>query len=200
MPESPVLARDAGHPAETPEPPAASRIPPPEPVTLAVAGTAVLVLDLTQRATLASPDALAFRSALGDFLDRARRAGAALAFTASASERDTPLVRECRRRKSEPVFFPDAFDKMRDPAVPEFLAAAGCQRLVITGASANNAVMNTAIGAARHFLYELYIPLDGVYGARAYEFEYAMYHLSHMPASARRPRFTELGLIELARR
>ena len=74
---------------------------------------------------------------------------------------------------------------MRSPEVQEFIGSHGSENLVVTGSAANHAVMNTVIGAARHFLYAVWVPLDGVHSSDADTYEYLMYQLSHLPPSAR---------------
>ena len=171
------------------------RIPTPTAVTLPIEETCVLVLDVTIREVLSGEDGQEYCGHLGDFLNRARALNVPVAFTAGLNELDEMIQPKLGRLDAEPVFHPDAYDKMRSTEMLQFIDDHHGKNLIMTGASANNAIMNTVTGAVRHFKYSVYVPLDGSFSARPYEFEYSMYQLGQLPGERPGAIFTTLGSI-----
>lgn len=136
---------------------------------------------------------------LGRFLDRARQSSVPILFTISAAAKGTPgeVAEPLRRRQTEPVLYPDAFDKFMGGKLQDQLIQFGCRSLAIVGSATNFAVLYTATTAARIYRYEVVIPLDGVNAKRQYEHEYAIHQLTILPASTHKQfRFTTLGMME----
>lgn len=103
------------------------------------------------------------------------------------------------RRQSEPVLYPDGFDKFMGGELKGELDKSNCRDLVIVGSATNFAVLYTATTAARIYRYDVVIPLDGVNARRQYEHEYAIHQMTILPASAHKQfRFTKLRMIEFA--
>lgn len=173
-----------------------SRIPEPHPARLEVATTAVLVLDLTTPATAPEPARQQFIADVGGFLEKARGAQVPVIFTGMYSQRDAAPEPLLERRETEPLLYPDGFDKFTGGELQRLLVERRVQNVVVTGASTNICVMYTATTAARIYHYNVYIPLDGVYSEIAYQHEYALHQLSVLPTSATPPRFTTLSMIE----
>lgn len=178
-------------------------IPEPRHISLDPGTTAVAVLDLTTRCL--DPDAPcgALLSRVGEFLGRARVAGAPIAFTVSLRDRGTPrgiVAPSLGRLESESVVSPDSFDKFFGGDLHDVLRGAGAESLVIVGAATNVAVMYTATAAARVYKYDVVIPIDGVAAASRYENDYALHQLHALPGESVRPvRFTTLADITFQR-
>ena len=141
------------------------------------------------------------KTPLGGFLERVRAASVPVVFTISLQFRGTPLgeaAAPLKRRDTEPVLYPDAFDKFAGGELQAILSAAGTENLIVVGSLTNVAVLYTATAAARVHRYNVVIPLDGVNAKSAYEHEYAIHHLTVIPAGAAdRMRFTRLDMIDL---
>jgi nicotinamidase-related amidase len=137
---------------------------------------------------------------LGGFLERARHAAVPIVYTISATGKGTPLgevAGPLQRRASEPILYPDAFDKFMGGDLKAELDRFNCRSLVIVGSATNFAVLYTATTAARIYRYDVVIPLDGVNAKRNYEHEYAIHQMTILPASAHKQfRFSRLGMIE----
>lgn len=80
------------------------------------------------------------------------------------------------------------------------LHVAGIKTLVITGASANGAIIYTATSAVRNYRYDIVIPLDGTVAAGDYEYEYAyaMHQSFVVPGMRDRSRFSTFVMIGFA--
>jgi nicotinamidase-related amidase len=174
--------------------------PEPQPIKLDGKTTSIAVLDLSRRCESLEEVCSELMAPLAQFLERARRAAVPILYTISAAGKDTPLgevAAPLMRRDSEPVLYPDAFDKFMDGALKAALDQRNCRSLIIVGSATNFAVLYTATTAARIFRYEVVVPLDGVNARRKYEHEYAIHQMTILPASAhKRFRFTRLGMIE----
>ena len=172
-------------------------IPRPCDISLDPRTTTVAVLDLTTRCL--DPDAPcgALLSRVGEFLGRARVAGAPIAFTVSLRDRGTPrgiVAPSLGRLESESVVSPDSFDKFFGEELQNVLR--GAESLVIVGAATNVAVMYTATTAARVYKYNVVIPVDGVAAASRYENDYALHQLHALPGGSVSPvQFTTLANI-----
>ena len=99
-----------------------------------------------------------------------------------------------KRRESEPVIYPDGFDKFTGGELQRILEPRGIQTLIITGSATNVAVLYTATTAARIHRYEVIVPVDGVNARTQYAHDYALYQLSVLPGGvSKRIRFTARG-------
>ena len=175
----------------------------PEPQSLTLGGktTSIAVLDLSRRCENPQEVCSNLMIHLAEFLDRARQASVPILYTISAAGKGTPLgevAAPLKRRESEPVLYPDAFDKFMGGALKAELDKRHCCSLIIVGSATNVAVLYTATTAARIFRYDVVIPLDGVNAKRTYEHEYAIHQMTILPASAHKQfRFTKLGMIAI---
>ena len=105
--------------------------------------------------------------------------------------RGTPLgeaAAPLKRRDTEPVLYPDAFDKFAGGELQAILSGAGTENLIVVGSLTNVAVLYTSTAAARVHRYNVIIPLDGVNANSTYEHEYAIHQLGiRDPCRRRRP-------------
>ena len=174
--------------------------PEPKPLELDAATTAIAVLDLSRRCENPQEVCSKLLPLLGEFLARARRASVPIVYTISAAAKGTPLgevAAPLDRRASEPILYPNAFDKFFDGELKRQLERWNCRSLVLVGSATNFAVLYTATTAARIFRYHVIVPLDGVNAKRNYEQEYAIHQMTILPASAHeRFHFTRLAMIE----
>jgi len=173
--------------------------PEPKPIALETKTTAVLVLDLNARCHDPKQVCSKLMPAVGDFLERARASGVPIIHTVSASAKGKPLgevATPLRRRETEPVIYPDAFDKFVGGELQAFLGEKGAKTLIVTGSSTNAAVLYTATTAARMHRYNIVIPMDGVNASRQYEQEYSLHQFTVLPSQANKLfRFTNLSMI-----
>src|SRR5262245_29562479 len=169
------------------------------PLTLDSKSTAILVLDLNARCDDPKQVCSKIVAPVGDFLDKARSASVPIIYSVSASAKGKPigeLAAPLRRKESEAVIYPDAFDKFYGGELQAFLKDKGVKTLIITGSATNNAVLYTATTAARMLRYSIVIPMDGVNASTRYEQEYAIHQLTVLPSEANKLfQFTNLSMI-----
>jgi nicotinamidase-related amidase len=163
------------------------RKPQPEAVRLDPASSAIAVLDLSVRCEDPEQVCSQLMERLGAFLERARAAAMPIVYTNSLQDRGTPrepIAAPLKRRDSEPVLFPDAFDKFYGGELQAFLSSKNVKDLVIVGSSTHVAVLYTATAAARVFRYNVIIPIDGVNATTPLDHDYALHQLKAVPARA----------------
>jgi nicotinamidase-related amidase len=174
-------------------------LPEPKPVTVDVKKTAVLVLDGSQRWSNPEQPCHKLVPGMTKFLKRIREAGMPIIYTISARSRGTPEGEVCSaldRRLSEPVIYPDGFDKFSNGELQSFLKLYDVDTLIITGYRSNISVLNTATKATRELKYQAIIPVDGIGAKTDYEQEYTLFHFTVLPDQAARLfRFTTLDMI-----
>lgn len=172
--------------------------PEPGPVEANSQTTAVLVLDLSARCEDPDLTCFALLPGVAGFLEKARAAAVPIIFSVSASARGTPfekVAQPLQRRESEPVIYPDGFDKFTGGELQRILEQRGAKTLIILGSATNVAVLYTATTAARIHRYEVIVPVDGVNARSQYAHEYSLYQLSVLPGGVnQRFRFTTLRM------
>jgi nicotinamidase-related amidase len=101
-----------------------------------------------------------------------------------------------RRRDTEPVLYPDSFDKFFGGELQNFLSERSVKNLVVVGSLTNVAVLYTSSSAGRVYGYEVVIPLDGVNALSKYEHEYAIHQFTILPRETNKKfHFTTLSKI-----
>ncbi|MFC1816043.1 cysteine hydrolase family protein [Thermodesulfobacteriota bacterium] len=176
------------------------KLPGPEPITVDVNKTAILVLDGSQR--WGNPELPCNRliPAIPKFLDRAREVGLPIIYTVSFRNKGTPegqVYTGLNRRPCEPAIYPDGFDKFTGGELQSYLNAYNMDTLIITGYRSNISVLNTATKATRELNYNVIIPIDGMTAITDYEQEYTLFHFTVLPAQAAELfTFTMLDMID----
>ena len=170
-----------------------------KPLTVDSKTTAILVLDLNARCDDPKQVCSKITAAVGEFLDKARAAGAPIIYTVSAAAKGKPLGElaiPLKKQEGELVIYPDGFDKFVGGELQAWLKDKGAKTLVITGSSANAAILYTATTAARMHRYSIVIPMDGVNASTPYEQEYSLHQFTVLPSQANKLfQFTRLSMI-----
>lgn len=173
--------------------------PEPKPISLDIQSTAVVVLDLSTRCVDPKEVCSKLLQPIGEFLERVRTCGVPIIFTVSASAKGTPLAEVApalRRRATEPVIYPDAFDKFTGGELHEFLSKIRAKSLIVVGSSTNIAVLYTCSTAARVYNYKIILPLDGINTRTQYEHDYSLHQFTVLPHDANKQfHFTNLSMI-----
>lgn len=173
----------------------------PQPLKLSPATTAVVVLDLNKSSYDPKHPSYSLFEPAKAFLERARSASIPIVFTVVVWEKDTPdgaVAEPLARRVSEPVLYPNGYDKFVDGDLQTLLQRWRAKNLVFLGGSANFALLYTATTAVRTYGYWVVIPVDGIYARSTYEMEYSLYQFTVLPRVADRFRFTKLACIEFS--
>lgn len=172
--------------------------PDPVAVRLPASDLCIAVLDLSRRCNDAAQLCNAVIPPTRRLLDAAREKGATIAFTVSLTQRDTAddgVADGLGRRPSEPVFYPDSFDKLSDPDLLAYLNRTGASNLLICGSSTNVCVMYTVTSAVRTHGFDVYVPTDCVNARTEYQNGYALYQLTHLPRRTRPVRLTTSDMV-----
>jgi nicotinamidase-related amidase len=173
--------------------------PKPKAITLADNDTAIVVLDLSARCQDPKEVCWKLMEPLAKFLERARARRVPIIYTVSAHTRGTPMqevAAPLKRRDTEPVIYPDSFDKFFGGELQNFLSERGVKNLVVVGSLTNVAVLYTSSSAGRVYGYEVVIPLDGVNALSKYEHEYAIHQFTILPRDTNKQfHFTKLSTI-----
>lgn len=176
-------------------------LPEPKPITLRADKSAVLVLDGSRRWDNPALPCHKLVPGMRYFLDRARDAGLPIIYTISHRKRGTPEGEICSglaRKPSEPVIYPDSFDKFAGGELQSYLDLYDAESLIITGYRSNICVLHTATTAARELKYRVVIPVDGIAALSQYEQDYTLFHFRVLPKqAAERFSFTTLEMIDL---
>lgn len=171
----------------------------PVPIALDAATTAIIALDLHDKACAPTHVGHAVLSVAPQFFERARAAGVHAVFVVPAWDKGSPedhIARPLRRRESEPIIYPHAYDKFHGGELHGLLQDWGVRSLIFMGGSLNFSALYTSSTATRVHGYTAVIPLDGVYAHSDYEMEYALFHFSVIPRVQDKYRFTLLSDIE----
>lgn len=174
-----------------------SMSPRPVPIVLSPASSAIAVLDLGHRCTDPREVCTRLIPGVGAFLGTARQAGVPIVFTNSRRLRSSPdgeLAPGLGQRRTEPILYPDHYDKFHEGALHAFIRRHNSTCLVLCGSSTNVCIMYTATTAIRQHGLDVVIPLDGVNARSSYEHGYALHQLANLPQSSP-ARFTTLRQI-----
>ncbi|MBI4634530.1 MAG: cysteine hydrolase [Deltaproteobacteria bacterium] len=182
---------------------AGPKLPKAEPVIAITGKTALLVLDGSKRWEDPTQPCHRLVPGLSKFLERARQAGIPIIYSVSFRNKGTPEGQVCadlKRRASEPVIYPDGFDKFTGGELQSYLRLYDVDTLIITGYRSNISVLNTATKATRELGYKVIIPIDGMTAKTDYEQEYTLFHLTVLPNQASELfTFTMLDMISFQR-
>lgn len=169
------------------------------PVTIDVWKSALLVLDISQLCADSKMPCHKLGSGMKKFLDRARDVSLPIIHTISLYLKGTPegeVYSVLERKPSEPVIYPDAFNKFEGGELQNFLNLFDVDTLIITGYRSNISVLNTATKAMRELNYKVVIPIDGLAALTDYELDLTLIQLSVLPSRVGYPiTFTKLNMI-----
>ncbi len=161
--------------------------PQPKNITVDPKTTALLVLDLNARCEDPKQRCHQIVEPVAKFLERSRKAGMLIIYTAADRYKGTPLERMPQAFNQQPdelVCFPSAFDKFYGGEIQPALQQRGIKTVIAMGASSNQAVMYTATSAARPFGYDVVIPMDGLIARSEYEHEFTLHQFTILPGGA----------------
>ena len=176
------------------------KLPEAKAITVDVKKTAVLVLDGSQRWSDPKQPCHKLVAGLSKFLERVRKVGMPIVYSISAQSKGKPEGEVCTglgRRLSEPVIYPDGFDKFTSGELEGYLKLYNVDTLIMTGYRSNISVLNTATKATRELKYKVIIPIDGMTAKTEFEQEYTLFHFTVLPDQAAQLfSFTVLDMID----
>jgi nicotinamidase-related amidase len=158
--------------------------------------TAFLILDIEERTCNSErrPRCVASVSKIQSFLEEVRAEEIAVVY--SLTSRGTPetILSEVAPIGNEPIV-KSSVDKFYNTELESILREKGITTVIITGTTAEGAVLHTATGAAMRG-FQVIVPIDGMSAGTLYAEQYTAWHLINAPGSRQRTTMTNFEMIE----
>jgi nicotinamidase-related amidase len=153
-------------------------VPELKPVTVDGKTTALLILDMMKGNCAARPRCLATVPTVKKLMDDARAAGAMVFYTLVGAGSATPadMVDPGIAPREGEWVFQRGPDKFLGSGLEQRLKDRGIKTVIVTGTSAQGAVVGVSSGAAQRG-YQVIVPVDGMSAEDPYNEQYAAWHL-----------------------
>jgi nicotinamidase-related amidase len=175
--------------------------PPPAPAIKPVKAdpktSALLMLDFVQRDPYCGggkPRCAATLPAMKQLLGNARTHGAVVIYSVAGKYEASDIAKDVAPTGNEPVVKSKA-DKFLSTDLEKILKEKGIQTVIVTGTSANGAVLYTASGAALRGL-KVIVPVDGLSANDLYEEQLTVWQLANGPGFGGQVTITRSDVIE----
>jgi nicotinamidase-related amidase len=175
--------------------------PPPapaiKPVKVDPNTTALLMLDFVQHNPYCGdgkPRCGATLPAMKRLLANARSNGVVVIYSVAGKYEASDIAKEVAPTGNEPVVKSKA-DKFLSTDLEKILAEKGIQTVIVTGTSANGAVLYTASGAALRGL-KVVVPVDGLSANDPYEEQFTVWQLANGPGFGGQVTVTKSDMIQ----
>ena len=169
-------------------------------VTVDPTETAFLVLDIEELTCnmQARPRCVESAPRIGAFLAKARAAG--MPVVHSLTSRGTPetILPEAKPLPTEPIV-QSFVDKFFNTELEAILKKLGVKNVIITGTTAEGAVLHTATGASMRGM-NVIVPVDGMSAGTLYAEQYTAWHLLNAPGTRARTSLTKLDMIDITQK
>ena len=168
-----------------------------KPVTVDAKTTALLILDINKPACTLErrPRCVDTLPHIKTLLDAARAAGAPVFYTFSGTG-DPALVADpslaSRAGEAVPAKGPD---KLLNSDLVKKLRDKGVQTVIVTGSTANGAVIGSAGGAAMRG-FKVVVPVDGMSADSVYIEQYVAWHIANAPVLSTQSTLTRSDMIK----
>lgn len=179
-----------------------SSVQPPAPVelkavTVNATDTALLVLDIEERTCnmKSRPRCVESAPRIGALLARAREAGMPVVHSLTSKGTPDTILPEALPLPGEPIV-QSSVDKFFNTELGPILEKLGVHTVIVTGTTAEGAVLHTATGASMRGL-SVIVPVDGMSAATLYAEQYTAWHLVNAPGTRARTSLTALDLITI---
>lgn len=178
--------------------------PPPElrPVTVDPRDTALLVLDFTGAQDPAKgpcnrnkPRCIASIPVAEKLLAEARAKDMLVVYSVTSSGTAADIATALAPRPSEPVVSSGP-DKFANTDLAKILTSKGIKTVIVTGTSAEGAVLDTATDAMLLKGMTAIVPVDTMSSLDPYAEQYVAWHLTHAPGVSQRSLLTRSDLLK----
>jgi nicotinamidase-related amidase len=168
-----------------------------ESVTVDASDTALLVLDIEERTCnmKSRPRCVASAPRIGAFLARGRKAGMPVVHSLTSKGTPDTILPDALPLPGEPIV-QSSVDKFFNTELGPILEKLGVSTVIVTGTTAEGAVLHTATGASMRGL-SVIVPLDGMSAGTLYAEQYTAWHLVNAPGTRARTRLTTLDSITI---
>jgi nicotinamidase-related amidase len=165
-----------------------------KPVTIDPKTTALLMLDFVPPTCGTRPRCLASLPAMKKLLEQARASGMTVAHSVTGTTKAEEILKDVAPHSGEPVVQSSA-DKFRNTDLEKILKDKGVQTVIVTGTSANGAVLYTASAAALRGL-KVILPVDGMSASDPYVEQYVAWHMVNAPGVSPNTTLTKTELLK----
>lgn len=165
-------------------------------ITINPAKTAFLILDIEERTCNLKrrPRCIASVPAIKAFLDRAKKKAIFIVYSLTSKGTPETILPGVAPAGNEPIV-QSSVDKFFKTELENILQSKGIESVIISGTTAEGAVIHTATAAAMRG-FNVIVPVDGMSAATLYAEQYTAWHLLNAPGSRKRTRLTRFDLIE----
>ena len=166
-------------------------------VTVNATDTAFLVLDIEERTCnmQARPRCVESAPRIGAFLAKARQAGMPVVHSLTSKGTPDTILPQALPLPGEPIV-QSTVDKFFNTELDAILERLGVSTVIVTGTTAEGAVLHTATGASMRGL-NVIVPVDGMSAATLYAEQYTAWHLLNAPGTRARATLTTLEAITI---
>jgi len=168
-----------------------------KPVTVDSKTTALLLLDFVPHDPYCGPGKPrcgATLPAMKQLLANARAHGAAVIYSVAGKYEAADIVKDVAPAANDPIVKSKA-DKFLNTDLEKILKEKGIQTVIVTGNSANAAVLYTATGAALRGL-KVVVPVDGLSAKEPFEEQLTVWQLAHGPGFGNLVTITKSDMIK----
>ena len=156
-------------------------VPPPAPVTLNAATTAVLAVDFLQSTCTPNPACVSALPAASSALEAARSANAHVLYSVHLAP-DNAIVSAVTPASTDPIFAAIPGDKFFASNLDYLLRQANATTLVLMGVTSNSGIMYTAAAAVQRG-YTVVVAEDAIAAANDLSTSVALWQLLHGPGA-----------------
>jgi nicotinamidase-related amidase len=158
--------------------------------------TAFLILDIEERTCNLKrrPRCISSVPRIKKFLVHARNQGVFIVYSLTSSGTPESILADVAPAGNEPIV-KSSVDKFFNTALEDILRNRKIESVIISGTTAEGAVIHTATGAAMRG-FNVIVPVDGMSAGTLYAEQYTAWHLVNAPGSRKRTTLTKFDLIK----
>jgi len=165
-------------------------------IKLDPAKTAFLILDIEERTCNLKrrPRCVSSVPKIKAFLDHAKKKGIFVVYSLTSKGTPESILSYVAPAGSE-LIVKSSVDKFFNTGLENILRSRKIESVIISGTTAEGAVIHTATGAAMRG-FKVIVPVDGMSAGSLYAEQYTSWHLINAPGSRKRTTLTKFNLIE----
>ncbi|MGA1790580.1 MAG: cysteine hydrolase family protein [bacterium] len=158
--------------------------------------TAFLILDIEELTCNSErrPRCVASVSDIRGFLEKARGKGMAVVYSLTNKGTRETILPEVMPLGDEPIV-KSSVDKFFNTELEKILREKGINTVIISGTTAEGAVLHTATGAAMRG-FRVIVPIEGMSAGTLYAEQYTAWHLLNAPGTRRSTTLSSFEMIE----
>ena len=163
-----------------------------KPVAVDPKNSALLILDM-ETSICKSPRCIASISNINTLLTKSRKNGMLVVYSLTHTGNPSDIARQITPSPGDPIVKSNV-DKFYKTNLEKILEEKGIKTVVVTGYSANGAVLHTATSAAFRG-YNVIVPVDCMSANNPYAEQYTAWHMLNSPGTRNRATLTKVNLI-----